>query len=182
MLRKIALSAAVCLFTMTPLEGAHAAKKITESMIKDFYAESAKMQMKKEKDLIPFLEKHMSDDVVVDMKTSISIEGAPTQTEEITLDKDGVLEQTIDGLKAGEILKVEEKLMAFDIAEDGRSATAKDSVYSLMTITVPTPQGEMDFDSEAMIFCSDELVLSKDNVIQITKSRCTNEVTMKPEK
>lgn len=182
MLNKIALGAAVCLFVLSPAGDAHAAKKLTKSMIEDFYAESAKMQMKKEKDLIPFLEKHMSDDMVLEMKTSINIEGAPTQNDETTMDKAGIIKHTIEGLNAGEIHKVEEKLMAVDIAEDERSAKAKDSVYSTMTINVPTPQGDMKFDSETMIFCSDELILNKKDVIQVLKSRCSNEVTMKPQK
>lgn len=182
MFKKIALSAAICVFALSSANYAMAAKKLNENMIKDFYAQSAKMQMKDEKELIPFLEKHMSDDIVLDMKTSINIEGAPTHNEETTMDKAGIIKHTIEGLNAGEIHKVEEKLMAVDIAEDGQSATAKDSVYSTMTINVPTPQGDVKFDSEAMAFCSDELILSKDNVIQVLKSRCSNEVTMIPEK
>ena len=50
-----------------------------------------------------------------------------------------------------------------------------------MTVTVPTPQGEMKFLSETAVFCSDELKLNEKDIIQITKSNCSNEVTMKPQ-
>ena len=175
------LSGAVVITVLGSSSAAFAEKKLSKNMIEEFYKESAKMQMKSERELIPFLEKHMSDDIVADMKTIIKIQGAPTQEDHTVLNKEEIIKYTVEGLEAGEIHSVEEKLMAADIAPDGRSASTKDSLYSEMTVTVPTPQGEMKFLSETAVFCSDELKLNEKDIIQITKSNCSNEVTMKPQ-
>lgn len=174
------LSAVAFGFVFCTQAPANAADTLTKVSIEKFYQDVEKIQTAGEKKLLGFYEKHTRDDMILTMKSTVNIEGMPPQKAKDVMNKKQMLEATVEGLEAGQMESVEYKLVGSEIAENGMSANTRSTVFTEMIITVPTPEGDLVFDSETVMFCDDQLALSDKGIIQIVISNCTNETSMKP--
>lgn len=175
---KIAVFASLALSAAAP---AYALDRLSDRNIQKFYDEAADAQRKGKERAVKFIQDHFSEDVVVNITTIIKIPGAAENQEDVqSFNKAQMLETTAKGFDAGTVESFESKIMAANITDDERTADVKTTNYTVMRMSAPTPDGQIEVRSETTMFCSDTLGYSKKGEIEVTKSDCTAEAKITP--
>lgn len=155
--------------------------RLTQERIRTFYQQSKDVQLKEKEDVLSFIRTHTHEDATFEINMIIHTKGMQTQKQHEILDKKKLLDDTEKSLEIGRVKKIEENVISIDIEKDGRKAKVKDSIYTLSKLRIPSPGGSITtVHVEQTALCDDEVVLTDDNIIQISKSVCNVETTAKP--
>ncbi len=176
---KYLLTATCIIFLISPV--AHAQENITDQKIRDFYKQSSSLDlMTNEERLVDFLERHTHNDAQMTLHIITNIQGVPPQKQTQTFSKKEIIRETVNGFKMSTIESVENTILNVKIGADQKTASVKDSTYSISKMSVPTPQGTMSFKSEQSMLCDSDLVLGVDAVIQSKTVECNVETNLTP--
>lgn len=161
----------VCAFSAA----ARAQDVLREDAIRNLYDESIKVQLAGAKETVDFFERHMHADGKIVMHLVSRVKGATTEKSTHEYTKAQMLAETKKTYDTSRFLNIEGNVIAVKIAQDGQSATVKSSMVASVITRVPSPQGIMALNMEQSALCDDVVVLSPQNVIQITQSTCNAE-------
>ncbi len=158
-------------------------KELTRESIEAFYEEASRAQLEKIDQTVAFLKKHLHQDSISTMKIISHVPGAQSVTEEMTLNKKQLILKTKEGARSTKVKSLKTKIIAVNLLEEGRKAKVKDTSYGVSLMRMASPYGgAMVMEAEQSMFCDDELVLSKEGIIQILKSKCNVELSMEEKK
>ncbi len=159
---------------------AHAADaRLTEDMVKRYYAASEQVHLRPYADYVAFTNQHTADDVQVILNSEVTIQGSPTQKEQSTLDKKKVMESLKEEYDAAQSSKISHTLKGIKISPDGKSATAVDLTLIESDSLAPKSENNMPLHVTSQSACEDQLVLAGAN-IQLKKSTCQTKTQITP--
>lgn len=164
----------VCAFSAA----AQAQDVLREEAIRNLYDESIKVQLEGAQQTIDFYERHMHPDGQIVMHLVSRVKGATTEKSTHEFSKAQMLAETQKTYDTSRFLNIEGNVIAVKIAQDGKTAKVKSSMVASVITRVPTPQGMVPLNMEQSALCDDVVVLSPQNVIQITQSTCNAEAVM----
>lgn len=158
---------------------AYAAEQLSEQAIRDFYQKAVDVQLEGAEPTVAFLEKHIAPKAVATMHMITNIKSVPPKKNTEKFNKTRLINTTRQGYKIMKLKTIESTVLSIKVAEDGRSATVKDSTFSTLIQNIPAPQGVLAFDTEQSMLCDGEVFL-EEGVIKAGSSTCNVEVTMEP--
>jgi len=158
------------------VQEAHAA--LTEDLIKEFYAESKRVQLEGAEATLAFFEKHTHDDIENTVYLRTLQPKGPPQKQTLTSNKEKFLEETKAAYEKGKIDSIETELVSIDISEDGQSALVHEKTESSYTLNLSEDE-QLILNSQQS--CDVDIVLN-DGVQQTRKSTCDVEVRVEKAK
>ena len=182
------ISLCLTLLALPTLALAQASKadgRLTEAALRDFYNLSLTIHKKPFADYEAFMKSHMSDDVEIKMNSIALVDGAPPQTDVVTMDKPKVMAALKDDYDNSQDAVMDQKINKIDITPDGKSAVVKTVVVITkdmknMGITGQKDQKPISVHLQSQSLCEDTLTLNTANEPQISKSNCTTKTKISP--
>ena len=151
---------------------------LTEELIKEFYAESKRVQLEGAEATLAFFEKHTHDDIENTVYLRTIQPKGPPQKQTLTSNKEKFLEETKAAYEKGKIDSIETELVSIDISEDGQSALVHEKTESSYTLNLSEDE-QLILNSQQS--CDVDIVLN-DGVQQTRKSTCDVEVRVEKAK
>jgi len=153
--------------------------RLTESLIKEFYAKSAIIHTAPYETYYAFMDRHFHDLYRGEFKITHNIKGVPPQKQVMPIDKEQYLKYAEQEYKTTSKMDVENKVMKVKLSDDGQDAFVKDVSFMSGKLDVPAPQGMISMYVEIKGVCADRVILNK-GVIQVLQSKCHIENDMVP--
>ncbi len=153
---------------------------LSDTLIKDFYNESARVITQTPQDNINFIEKHTHDSFHGTLSITVRPQGLPAQKITLSRSKADMLEQIKNPPTEEKYVKADVSVTSIDYLENGTKANVKE--YTTLSGYGFTPvQGKnMKLSMETIMTCEDVLSLSPDGVIMVLSSNCRAETMLFP--
>lgn len=153
---------------------------LTEERIRDFYQKSVDVQLQGEEPSVAHMKKHMHKESTITMHLVTNVTGMPSHKETRVHSKRDAIKETREGYKLGKLKTIENNVISYEIASDGRTAKVKDTTYMTFVINVPTPKGIVSFNAEQSALCDNDISVNEENTIIINNSVCNAEAKLTP--
>ena len=151
---------------------------LTEDVIKDFYAQSERVQLEGAEATLAFFKKHTHEDVENTVYLRTILPNGPPQKQTLTSNKEKFLEETKAAYEKGSVDRIETELVSIDISEDGQSALVHEKTESDYTLKLSESE-QVVLNSQQS--CDVDIVLNN-GVPQTYKSKCDVEVRVEKNK
>ena len=152
--------------------------KISEGKVRAYYSELPGLFKKPYDQFLSAYGERIHQDLTLTTQTQILVPGQPpAETEPLTLTKGDLVSNAERAYKAAKDAVLGSEIKDIQISADGKSARVK-TVSTIRDMNFPTSD-ESPMKADSLENCDDEIVLNDSGTLQIIKSSCVSQITIK---